>query len=202
MSEFPSLTGATAHLILLTGPSHNPNCLLQLQDERMAFYKFFGGYVDISRCERIEETIRREIDEEAPGLANLLDLSDVRLRKAIWFSVMNYRKERKETCTFIVVWMSSTERASVEEYAHTQNNATLLEESHGETSGLVLLPFLEVLEETFSSEVNRRKLVFPYGLLDYLLVSLPSLEPQRLAAVQQMMAEREAEKRTEGKRHW
>jgi hypothetical protein len=60
MSEFPSLTGATAHLILLTGPAHNPYCLLQLQEnEKMDFYKFLGGYVDIARKESLEDTIRR-----------------------------------------------------------------------------------------------------------------------------------------------
>lgn len=197
MSEFPSLTGATAHLILLTGSAQNPNCLLQLHENerKMAFYKFLGGYIDIAKQECIEDALRREIEEEAPGLANLLDLGNAQLRKAMWFTIMNYRKERKETCTFIVIWINDVERAPVEEYTHTQNNATLLEESHGETSGLVLMPLLEVLEETFSSEVNRRKLVFPYGLLDYLLVSLPSLDPHRFALIQQMMVEREAEKK-------
>src|SRR5436190_19702846 len=106
MNEFPSLTWATAHLILLSGPAQNPNCLLQLQDERMAFYKFFGGYIDITKKERIEDAIRREVDEEAPGLAKLLDLGDARLYKATWFTIMNYRKERRETCTYIIIWMN------------------------------------------------------------------------------------------------
>ncbi len=192
MSEFPSLTGATAHLILLTGRAQDPICLLQLQEnERMAFYKFLGGYVDIAKQERIEDTLRREIDEEAPGLADLLDLSDARLYVSSWFTIMNYRKERKETCTFIIMWMSDTERASVEEYIHNQNGATLLEASHGETSLLVLKPLLETLEETFSSAVSRRRLVFPYGLLE----RLPSLDPKKLTAIHHLMAEREAEKK-------
>jgi len=193
MSEFPSLTGATAHIIVLTGPAENPSCLLQLQDERMAFYKFFGGYIDIAKQERIEEAIRREIDEEALGLASLLDLNDKRLHTSMWFSIMNYRKERKETCTYIIIWMNDTERAYVEEYARNQNEAILLKASGGETSGVVLKQLLDILEETFSTDGKRRKLLFPHGFLEHLAAILP-LEPARVAAIQQMMAKREAEK--------
>ncbi len=89
--------------------------------------------------------------------------------------------------------MSDVECASLHEYTRNQNNAFLLEVSCGETSGLVIKPLLEVLEETFSADVNRRKLLFPYGFLEHLAAILP-LEPARVAAIQQMMAKREAEK--------
>lgn len=195
MGEFPSLTGATAHLILLTGPAQDPNCLLQLQENKMAFYKFLGGYVDIDKQECLEDTVRREIDEEGPGLASLLDLSNVRLHTAPSFTVMNYRKERKESCTFILIWMNDVECASVNAYTHNQNSAVLLAVTSGETSGLVIKPLLDVLEETFSTDVNRRKLLFPYGFLEHLLALLPNLDRHRLVAIQQMMKDREAEKK-------
>jgi len=191
MSEFPSLTGATAHLLIFAGPGHNPNCLLQLQEHgEVPLYKLLGGYVDVAKKESLEDTIRRETNEEAPGLANLLDLSNARLHKGTWFTLMNYRKERRESCTFIIIWITEAERASIEEYAHTQNSATLLKASNGETSGLVFRSLLDVLEETFSAAVNRRKLVFPYGFLE----RLPFLDIHRLAAIRQMIAAREAEK--------
>ena len=160
----------------------------------MPLYKFLGGYVDIVEKERLVDTIRRELEEEAWGLASLLDLSDTRLLRSRWLTLMNYRNERRESCTFGVVWMTDVESESVAAYVRHQNNALLLEASQGETSGLVLKSLLDVLEETFSADVNRRKLPFPYGFLEHLEAILPLLDPQRLAAIWQLMAKREAEK--------